>query len=79
MLNNKTKKNYISSSHLKSNVKNIVSKPDWIKVKAPISPGYLSTKALISKANLNTVCPSTALCSKLIKWFGKRELKVGGK
>lgn len=75
MLNNKTKKNYISSSHLKSNVKNIVSKPDWIKVKAPISPGYLSTKALISKANLNTVCES-ASCPNIGECWEKSHATV---
>lgn len=31
-------------------------KPDWIRVKAPVSKGYQETKALISKNKLTTVC-----------------------
>ena len=31
-------------------------KPDWIRVKAPISTGYTKTKKLIRALNLNTVC-----------------------
>ena len=32
------------------------TKPDWIRVKAPNSPGYTKTKDLMAKYNLNTVC-----------------------
>jgi lipoyl synthase len=31
-------------------------KPSWLKVKAPGSPEYLETKALVKKFRLNTVC-----------------------
>jgi lipoic acid synthetase len=31
-------------------------KPDWIRVKAPTSPGYHQTKALVRDLKLNTVC-----------------------
>jgi lipoic acid synthetase len=31
-------------------------KPDWIRVKAPTSPGYHQTKELVRELNLHTVC-----------------------
>ena len=61
MLNNrKLKRNYVSRSHLTNSSTTKLKKPNWIRVKAPISTGYLSTKELITKANLNTVCESAA-------------------
>ncbi len=61
MLNNRNlKKNYISNSHLKNIETTKLQKPNWIRVKAPISSGYLSTKELITKSKLNTVCESAS-------------------
>ena len=31
-------------------------KPDWIRVKAPVSPGYLATRAIVRANGLVTVC-----------------------
>lgn len=31
-------------------------KPDWIRVKAPVSKGFIETKEIIKKNKLNTVC-----------------------
>jgi lipoic acid synthetase len=31
-------------------------KPDWIRVKAPVSRGYLETRAIVRAHNLHTVC-----------------------
>jgi lipoic acid synthetase len=31
-------------------------KPDWIRVKAPVSPGYLDTRAIVRANGLHTVC-----------------------
>src|SRR5690348_18431282 len=31
-------------------------KPDWIRVKAPVSKGYAETQALMRANNLHTVC-----------------------
>jgi len=31
-------------------------KPDWIRVKAPVSPGYLNTRDIVRAHNLLTVC-----------------------
>jgi lipoyl synthase len=31
-------------------------KPDWIRVKAPVSPGYLETREIVRKNGLHTVC-----------------------
>jgi len=33
-----------------------LKKPDWIRVKAPVSPGYAATRALMRDNNLHTVC-----------------------
>ncbi len=60
MVNKKVKEDYISRSHL-TNISEVhIKKPDWIRVKAPISNGYLATKDLIDKAKLNTVCQSAS-------------------
>ena len=31
-------------------------KPDWIRVKAPVSPGYIATREIVRAHNLHTVC-----------------------
>ena len=31
-------------------------KPDWIRVKAPVSPGYFATQKLVRENGLHTVC-----------------------
>ena len=76
MLNNrKLKRNYISRSHLTNSSTTKLKKPNWIRVKAPISTGYLSTKELISKANLNTVCES-ASCPNIGECWDKGHATV---
>src|SRR3546814_20101518 len=35
-------------------------KPDWIRVKAPTSPGYAETRKLMRELNLPTVCEEAA-------------------
>jgi lipoic acid synthetase len=35
-------------------------KPDWIRVKAPVSPGYMETRKLMRRLNLATVCEEAA-------------------
>ncbi len=44
----------------KSPKKNMLRKPDWIRVKAPISKGFNETKDLMKKYKLNTVCEEAA-------------------
>src|SRR5689334_13817548 len=34
----------------------VLRKPDWIRVKAPVSKGYLSTSAIVRENGLHTVC-----------------------
>jgi len=34
----------------------ILRKPDWIRVKAPVSKGYAATRAIVKEKNLVTVC-----------------------
>ena len=31
-------------------------KPDWIRVKAPVSPGYAATQRIVRDNGLHTVC-----------------------
>ena len=31
-------------------------KPDWIRVKAPVSPGYAETQRIVRENGLHTVC-----------------------
>jgi lipoyl synthase len=35
-------------------------KPDWIRVKAPVSEGYHQTRRLMRSLNLATVCEEAA-------------------
>lgn len=35
-------------------------KPDWLKVKAPLSQGYLSVRAMLRQHRIHTVCESAA-------------------
>jgi lipoyl synthase len=34
----------------------VLRKPDWIRVKAPVSPGYLDTQRIVRENGLHTVC-----------------------
>ena len=34
----------------------VLRKPDWIRVKAPVSKGYAETQAIVRANNLHTVC-----------------------
>ena len=69
------KNNYISNSHLRNNDKNILKRPDWIKVRAPISEKYIDTRNLIDKSNLNTVCVSAA-CPNIGECWDKKHVTV---
>jgi lipoic acid synthetase len=75
MTNKNHKEDYISKSHLNNTVNNSIKKPDWIRVKAPISNGYLTTKNLINKAKLNTVCES-ASCPNIGECWDKGHATV---
>ena len=34
----------------------VLKKPDWIRVKAPVSPGYFETQRIMRENGLHTVC-----------------------
>lgn len=53
----------------------IEKKPDWIRVKAPISKGYQSTKSLIDSLKLNTVCQEAA-CPNIGECWEKKHATV---
>ena len=46
--------------NLKSDTRPQPRKPDWIRVKAPVSKDYAETKKLMRRLNLNTVCEEAA-------------------
>jgi len=45
--------------------------PDWIKVRAPVSPEYFRTRALLAELKLHTVCQE-ACCPNIGECFGHR-------
>ncbi|MBC27512.1 MAG: lipoyl synthase [Rhodospirillaceae bacterium] len=46
-------------------------KPPWIRVKAPVSDGYLETKAIVSEHGLSTVCEEAA-CPNIGECWAKK-------
>lgn len=55
--------------------KDTLKRPDWIRVKAPISKGYRDTKQLISDLKLNTVCEEAA-CPNIGECWEKKHATV---
>ncbi len=65
-----------------TNVQNIrkdskapLPKPEWIKVKAPVSKGYKATRDLMRKQKLNTVCEEAA-CPNIGECWSKGHATV---
>ena len=52
-----------------------LSRPDWIRVKAPISKGYQNTRNIIRNLNLNTVCEEAA-CPNIGECWEKKHATV---
>jgi lipoic acid synthetase len=50
-------------------------KPDWIRVKAPVSKGFQQTQALMRELNLNTVCEEAA-CPNIGECWTKKHATV---
>ncbi len=50
-------------------------KPDWLRVKAPVSQGYLSTRDLMRELGLNTVCEEAA-CPNIGECWTKKHATV---
>lgn len=46
-------------------------KPDWIRVKAPVSKGYFETKAIVKEHGLHTVCEEAA-CPNIGECWAKK-------
>jgi lipoic acid synthetase len=55
--------------------KTLLKKPDWIRVKAPISKKYQETKAIIDDLKLNTVCQEAA-CPNIGECWEKKHATV---
>lgn len=56
-------------------VKEKLKKPDWIRVKAPVSQGYQDTHALLRRLKLNTVCEEAA-CPNIGECWSKKHATV---
>jgi lipoic acid synthetase len=52
-----------------------LSKPDWIRVKAPVSSEYASTRDLIHHHKLNTVCEE-ASCPNIGECWSKKHVTI---
>jgi lipoic acid synthetase len=52
-----------------------LKKPDWIRVKAPVSPVYHETREIIRKQKLNTVCEEAA-CPNIGECWAKKHATV---
>ena len=65
------KKNYISRSHLNNTLNNKIKRPNWIKVRAPQSQSFTSTREIIKKFDLNTVCEEAA-CPNIGECWNKK-------
>lgn len=52
-----------------------LKRPDWIRVKAPISKGYQGTKKLVDDLKLNTVCEEAA-CPNIGECWEKKHATV---
>lgn len=50
-------------------------KPDWIRVKAPVSKGFMETRNLMRGLNLNTVCEEAA-CPNIGECWTKKHATV---
>ena len=66
---------YISKSHLKNSNTVKLKRPNWIRVKAPVSDGYNHSKQLVKKLNLNTVCQEAA-CPNIGECWEKKHVTI---
>ena len=66
---------YISKAHLKSSSHIKLKRPNWIRVKAPISDGYNDSRLLVKKLNLNTVCQEAA-CPNIGECWEKKHVTI---
>ena len=49
----------------------VLRKPDWIRVKAPVSPGYFATQRIVREHGLHTVCEE-ASCPNIGECWEKK-------
>ena len=66
---------YISKSHLKNTKIIKLKRPNWIRVKAPMSNGYNDSRYLVKKLNLNTVCQEAA-CPNIGECWEKKHVTI---
>ena len=66
---------YISKAHLNNKLTVKKKKPDWIKVKAPVSKNYIKSLGLVNDLKLNTVCQEAA-CPNIGECWEKKHVTV---
>ena len=66
-----TKQTYISKTHLTNTSSNKITRPNWIKVKAPQSVSFSKTRDIVKKFHLNTVCEEAA-CPNIAECWNKK-------
>ena len=66
-----TKQSYISKTHLNNTSSNKLTRPNWIKVKAPQSASFSKTRDIVKKFYLNTVCEEAA-CPNIAECWNKK-------
>lgn len=54
---------------------NMLRKPDWIRVKAPVSKGYYETKEILNSKKLHTVCEEAA-CPNIGECWAQKHATV---
>ncbi len=54
---------------------NMLRKPDWIRVKAPVSKGYFETKEILQSRKLHTVCEEAA-CPNIGECWAQKHATV---
>jgi len=67
--------NDLSSAPSAAQVSGRQRKPDWIRVKAPVSKGYHETRKLMRELDLNTVCEEAA-CPNIGECWTKKHATV---
>ena len=66
---------YISKSHLNNTTPFKLKRPNWIRVKAPISKGYNASLQLVKGLKLNTVCQEAA-CPNIGECWEKKHVTI---
>jgi lipoic acid synthetase len=62
-------------NNIQENEKELILRPDWIKVRAPTSKEYIATHNIVKELKLNTVCEEAA-CPNIGECWSKKHVTV---